>query len=155
MPVDPDKRKMREVKRAVKKRGNKHRRQELKKTLADNPDEAAHAEENLGRFRSDTLNGLDRDSTRRKKDDPTYEAPSRRAANTSTVVARHGRTGGSAAVPSHSATSVAAGSSVAPGTVFPACRSTVSPSAGSHASTGPAISTSNPSANVRVSRSRR
>lgn len=67
MPVDPDKRKMREVKRAVKKRGNKHRRQELKKTLAENPDEAAHAEENLGRFRSDALNGLDRDSTRRKK----------------------------------------------------------------------------------------
>lgn len=72
MPVDPDKRKMRELKRAVKKRGNKHRRQELKKTLADNPDEAAHAEENLGRFRSDTLNGLDKDSTRKKKgdDDP-------------------------------------------------------------------------------------
>ncbi|MFO0796875.1 MAG: hypothetical protein U0804_05320 [Gemmataceae bacterium] len=66
MPVDPDKRKMREVKRAVKKRGNKHRRQELKKTLAENPEEAAHAEENLGRFRSDTLNGLDRDATRRK-----------------------------------------------------------------------------------------
>lgn len=67
MPVDPDKRKMREVKRAVKKRGNKHRRQELKKSLTENPDEAAHAEENLGRFRSDALNGLDRDSTRRKK----------------------------------------------------------------------------------------
>ena len=69
MPVDPDKRKMREVKRAVKKRGNKHRRQELKKTLAENPEEAAHAEENLGRFRSDTLNGMDRDSTRRKKNE--------------------------------------------------------------------------------------
>ena len=36
MPVDPDKRRMRELKRAVKKRGNKHRRRELKKTLADN-----------------------------------------------------------------------------------------------------------------------
>jgi hypothetical protein len=69
MPVDPDKRKMREVKRAVKKRGNKHRRQELKKSLAENPEEAAHAEENLGRFRSDALNGMDRDSTRRKKDE--------------------------------------------------------------------------------------
>ena len=67
MPVDPDKRKMREVKRAVKKRGNKHRRQELKKNLGENPDEAAHAEENLGRFRSDALNGLDQDATRRKK----------------------------------------------------------------------------------------
>jgi hypothetical protein len=66
MPVDPDKRVMRELKRVVKKRGNKHRRQELKKTLTENPEEAAHAEENLGRFRSDTLNGLDRDATRRK-----------------------------------------------------------------------------------------
>lgn len=70
MPVDPDKRAMREVKRAVKKRGNKHRRQELKKNLAENPEEAAHAEENLGRFRSDALNGMDRDATRRKKDAP-------------------------------------------------------------------------------------
>jgi hypothetical protein len=69
MPVDPDKRAMREVKRAVKKRGNKHRRQELKKSLVENPEEAAHAEENLGRFRSDALNGMDRDSTRRKKDE--------------------------------------------------------------------------------------
>lgn len=60
MPVDPDKRKMRELKRALKKRGNKHRRQQLKRNLAENPDEAAHAEEDLGRHRSDTLNGLDR-----------------------------------------------------------------------------------------------
>ena len=65
---DPDKRRMRELKRSLKKRGNKHRRQELKKNLADNPEEAAHAEEDLGRHRSDTLNKLDSDSTRRKKD---------------------------------------------------------------------------------------
>ncbi len=65
---DPDKRKMRELKRALKKRGNKHRRQQLKKNLADNPDEAANAEEDLGGYRSDTLNRLDNDSTRRKKD---------------------------------------------------------------------------------------
>ena len=74
MPVDPDKRTMREVKRAVKKRGNKHRRQELKKSLAENPEEAAHAEENLGRFRSDALNGMDRDSTRRKKGEDEKES---------------------------------------------------------------------------------
>jgi hypothetical protein len=65
---DPDKRKMRELKRALKRRGNKHRRAELKKNLAENPEEAAHAEEDLGRHRSDTLNKLDNDSTRRKKD---------------------------------------------------------------------------------------
>ena len=71
MPPDPDKRKLRELKRVLKKRGTKHRRQELKKNLAENPEEAAHAEENLGRYRSDQLNGLDRDSdtTRRKKEE--------------------------------------------------------------------------------------
>jgi hypothetical protein len=67
MPPDPDKRKLREIKRALKKRGNKHRRQQLKRDLAENPEEAAHSEENLGRHRSDELNGLDQDSTRKKK----------------------------------------------------------------------------------------
>ena len=40
MPPDPDKRKLRELKRAVKKRGTKHRRRQLKRDLAENPDEA-------------------------------------------------------------------------------------------------------------------
>lgn len=73
MPADPDKRKLRELKRAVKKRGNKHRRQQLKRDLTENPEEAAHSEEKLGRFQSAEWNGLDRDSdtTRRKKNDPT------------------------------------------------------------------------------------
>ena len=66
---DPDKRMLRDLKRALKKRGNKHRRAELKKNLAENPEDAAHAEEDLGRSRSDTLNKLDNDSTRKKKDD--------------------------------------------------------------------------------------
>lgn len=65
MPPDPDKRQLRELKRLLKKRGNKHRRQHLKRDLADNPDEAAHAEETFGRHSSAGLNGLDRDSTRR------------------------------------------------------------------------------------------
>ena len=64
MPVDPMKRKMREMKRAIKKRGNKHRRQTLKRQLAENPEEAAHAEESYGRHSSVNLNGLDRDATR-------------------------------------------------------------------------------------------
>jgi hypothetical protein len=63
---DPDKRRMRDLKRAIKKRGNKRRRQELKRNLADNRDEAAEAEEDLGRHRSDRLNRLDDDSTRRR-----------------------------------------------------------------------------------------
>ncbi|HVL14645.1 MAG TPA: hypothetical protein VM529_18880 [Gemmata sp.] len=70
---DPDKRRLRDLKRAIKKRGNKHRRQELKRTLAENPAEAAEAEEDLGKHRSDRLNRLDNDSTRKKKegDKPT------------------------------------------------------------------------------------
>ena len=64
---DPDKRKMRELKRAIKKRGNKHRRQELKRGLANNPEEAADASEDLGGYHSHTLNQLDNDSTRQKR----------------------------------------------------------------------------------------
>jgi hypothetical protein len=63
---DPDKRRMRELKRAVKKRGNKHRRQQLKRDLAENPEDAAESEEDVGRFRSDHFNGLDDDSTRKR-----------------------------------------------------------------------------------------
>ncbi len=70
---DPDKRMLRDLKRTLKKRGNKHRRAELKRNLAENPEEAAHAEEDLGRFRSDTLNKLDNDSTRRKNDEPKHD----------------------------------------------------------------------------------
>ena len=66
---DPDKRKLREAKRAIKKRGNKHRRQQLKRNLAENPEEAAEAEPELGKHRSDTLNKLDNDSTRKKPKD--------------------------------------------------------------------------------------
>jgi hypothetical protein len=69
MPPDPDKRKLRKIKQVLKRRGSKHRRAELKKNLADNPEGAADAEENLGRYRSDTLNGLDQDSTRKRDED--------------------------------------------------------------------------------------
>lgn len=62
---DPDKRKMRKLKRSVKKRGNKHRRAQLKRTLAENPEEAAHAEADFGGYTSETLNGQDHDSTRK------------------------------------------------------------------------------------------
>jgi hypothetical protein len=63
---DPDKRKLRQLKHAIKKRGNKHRRLELKRTLQANPEAAAEAEEDFGRYRSETLNGIDQDSTRRR-----------------------------------------------------------------------------------------
>jgi len=63
MPTDPDKRRMRELKRALKKRGNKHRRQQLKRDLNENPEEAAHSKETLGRWSSVGFNGLDRASS--------------------------------------------------------------------------------------------
>lgn len=66
MAHDPDKRALRKLKRVLKRAGSKHRRRDLKRQLADSPEEAAFAEENLGRNRSDTLNQLDSDSTRRR-----------------------------------------------------------------------------------------
>ena len=76
---DPDKRKLRELKRALKKRGNKHRRQQLKRNLAENPEEAAETEEDLGKHRSDQLNKLDNDSTRKRKDE---DSPQRHEGDT-------------------------------------------------------------------------
>jgi hypothetical protein len=67
--MDPDKRKLRELKRAIKRAGNRHRRQQLKRDLADNPEEAAFSEGDVGRDRSADFNGIDSDSTRLKKDD--------------------------------------------------------------------------------------
>lgn len=66
MPPDPDKRKMRKLKQAIKRRGSKHRRADAKRNLAENPDEAAHAEENFGRYSSEAMNGMDKDSTRKR-----------------------------------------------------------------------------------------
>lgn len=56
---DPDKRMLRELKRVVKKRGNKHRRQQLKKDLEDNPEEAHLNEEDFGKCESKEMNGID------------------------------------------------------------------------------------------------
>lgn len=66
MPPDPDKRKLRELKRAVKKRGTRHRRRAAKQALAENPEGAAEVPDDFGRYTSATLNGLDRDSTRKR-----------------------------------------------------------------------------------------
>ena len=71
MPPDPDKRKLRELKRAIKKRGSKARRRTAKGTLAADPEAAAHAEDTVGRHTSAWLNGLDRkpDSPQRARED--------------------------------------------------------------------------------------
>jgi hypothetical protein len=60
-----DKRQLRKLKRDLKRAGNKRRRQHLKQQLAENPEEAPHAEFDYGRTSSAGLNGMDRDATRR------------------------------------------------------------------------------------------
>jgi hypothetical protein len=68
MPADPHKRELRKLKRTVKRAGSKHRRRDLKKQLAENPEQVAEAEENFGRYSSEGLNRLDNDATRKRDD---------------------------------------------------------------------------------------
>ena len=69
--MEPDKRRLRKLKRDIKKAGNKSRRQHLKRELAENPEDAPHSEFDFGQKSSESMNALDQDSTRRrpKKDD--------------------------------------------------------------------------------------
>jgi hypothetical protein len=69
MPPPDDKRSFRRLKRDVKKAGNRKRRRALRRDLADNPGEAAHAEFDFGRDSSAAMNGNDRDATRRRRDE--------------------------------------------------------------------------------------
>jgi hypothetical protein len=69
MPVDPHKRELRKLKRTLKRAGSKHRRRDLKRQLTEDPEGAAEAVENFGRYSSETLNGLDEDATRRRADE--------------------------------------------------------------------------------------
>jgi len=63
--VDQQKRQLRKLKRELKRAGSRHRRRDLKRELAENPDEAHRSEESFGRSSSQGLNGLDDDPTRR------------------------------------------------------------------------------------------
>jgi hypothetical protein len=67
--MDTDKRRLRELKRAIKRSGNKSRRQKLKRDLVEQPEEAHESEHDFGRNSSTGLNGLDRDATRRRDND--------------------------------------------------------------------------------------
>jgi hypothetical protein len=67
--MDQDKRRYRQLKRDIKKAGNRKRRQHLKRQLAENPEDAAHSEFDFGRDSSTGLNGLDRDATRRRRNE--------------------------------------------------------------------------------------
>jgi hypothetical protein len=64
--MEPDKRFYRVLKRHVKRQGNRHRRRQLKRSLADDPAEAHLVEPDFGRDTSVHLNGLDADATRRR-----------------------------------------------------------------------------------------
>jgi hypothetical protein len=64
-----DKRLYRKLKRDVKRAGNRQRRQHLKRDLRENPEEAAHTEFDYGERSSESMNGNDQDSTRRRNQD--------------------------------------------------------------------------------------
>ncbi len=64
--MEPDKRRLRRLKRDIKKAGNKSRRQHLKRELAENPEDAPHTEYDFGGKSSAALNALDQDATRRR-----------------------------------------------------------------------------------------
>ena len=69
--MDQDKRRHRELKRSVKKAGKRKVRRDLQRDLREaaaggdtNPTEIDY-----GRYRSEPLNGIDRDATRKRRDE--------------------------------------------------------------------------------------
>lgn len=64
--MEPTKRDQRQAKRELKQAGSQHRRRQLKRELRESPEEAHLSEENFGRYSTAELNGMDRDSTRRR-----------------------------------------------------------------------------------------
>lgn len=64
--MNDDKRKQRQLKRELKKAGNRTRRQRLKRSLTDDPAEAHFADESVGRYSTEPLNGQDGDATRER-----------------------------------------------------------------------------------------
>jgi hypothetical protein len=61
--MDRQKRQLRQLKRAIKRAGNKTRRQELKRELAERPEDAPHSKDQFGRHSSRPFNGIDRNPT--------------------------------------------------------------------------------------------
>lgn len=58
--MNSEKRELRQLKREIKQAGSQRRRRQLKRDLAENPEEAQFSEFDFGRFRSADMNGLDR-----------------------------------------------------------------------------------------------
>jgi hypothetical protein len=63
-----DKRFLRNLKRDVKKLGNKRRRSWLKRQLDEDPENAHYDEYDFGTLSSKHYNGMDRDRTRRREE---------------------------------------------------------------------------------------
>lgn len=72
--MEPTKRELRQQKREIKRLGSQRRRRQLKRALAEHPDDAPNNESDFGRYSSAPLNGMDRDSTRRRSSTGQGEA---------------------------------------------------------------------------------
>jgi hypothetical protein len=66
--MDQEKRRHRQLKRDIKKAGNRQRRRSLARHLRDDPEGAAHSEFDFGHNTSAPFNGNDHDATRRRQD---------------------------------------------------------------------------------------
>ena len=71
--TNQDKRLLRKLKRDLKRTGAKRRRQFLKRALHETPEEAPYAEFDFGDTSTEGLNGMDKDSTRRRNPDSLAE----------------------------------------------------------------------------------
>lgn len=67
--MNDDKRQYRELKRDIKKAGNRKLRRSLQRQLAETPTEAHEAEVDHGRLSSASMNGNDKDATRRRTEE--------------------------------------------------------------------------------------
>jgi hypothetical protein len=67
--MDQDKRQFRKLKRDIKRAGSKRRRRQLKRDLAERPEDAPFSEPDFGKDNSAGFNGMDRDATRRRSSD--------------------------------------------------------------------------------------
>ena len=65
--MNDEKRRQRELKREVKKAGNRKRRRHLDRELQRSPESAHEVEFEFGRDASAGLNGIDHDATRRSR----------------------------------------------------------------------------------------
>jgi hypothetical protein len=67
MGMNQDKRQHREMKRSVKKAGNRKVRRDVQRTIREAPEDAAFLDADYGRYTSEPLNGIDKDATRKRR----------------------------------------------------------------------------------------